>query len=118
MYEDRRWGWEMPKTLKGHLDLLLMAALESRPAHGYAIAELLRTRSAEAFDLPEGTLYPALHRLERANGTADQSLVGRQRPASARLPSHRHGTTGAGEAAGRVEGASVSAVCAVVGGRS
>jgi PadR family transcriptional regulator PadR len=52
--------------LKGHLELLLMAALEGHPAHGYAVAERLRQRSREAFDLPEGTLYPALHRLERA----------------------------------------------------
>ena len=54
------------ETLKGHLDLLLLAAVKSRPAHGYAIAETLRARSDRAFDLPEGTLYPALHRLERA----------------------------------------------------
>lgn len=54
------------ETLKGHLDLLLLAAVETRPAHGYAIAEALRTRSGQTFDLPEGTLYPALHRLERA----------------------------------------------------
>ena len=54
------------ETLKGHLDLLLLAALQSRPAHGYAIADTLRARSDGAFDLPEGTLYPALHRLERA----------------------------------------------------
>src|SRR6188474_1221775 len=54
------------ETLKGHLDLLLLAALQSQPAHGYAIAETLRTRSDGTFDLPEGTLYPALHRLERA----------------------------------------------------
>jgi transcriptional regulator len=53
------------ETLKGHLDLLLLAALERCPAHGYAIAETLRARSEGAFDLPEGTLYPALHRLER-----------------------------------------------------
>ena len=52
------------EVLKGHLDLLLLAAVEARPAHGYAIAETLRARSAGAFDLPEGTLYPALHRLE------------------------------------------------------
>ena len=52
--------------LKGHLDLLLLAALDERPAHGYAIAEILRTRSDGAFDLPEGTIYPALHRLEEA----------------------------------------------------
>jgi PadR family transcriptional regulator PadR len=54
------------ETLKGHLDLLLMAALEPGPSHGYAIAETLRGRSDQAFDLPEGTLYPALHRLQRA----------------------------------------------------
>ena len=54
------------ETLKGHLDLLLLAAVQPEAAHGYAIAERLRARSSGAFDLPEGTLYPALHRLERA----------------------------------------------------
>lgn len=54
-----------PEILKGHMDLLLLAAVQTRPAHGYAIAETLRARSRGAFDLPEGTLYPALHRLER-----------------------------------------------------
>jgi len=54
------------EALKGHLDLLLLAAVRSGPAHGYAIIESLRERSAGAFDLPEGTVYPALHRLERA----------------------------------------------------
>jgi PadR family transcriptional regulator, regulatory protein PadR len=54
------------EVLKGHLDLLLLAAVQARPAHGYAIALALRTRSADALDLSEGTLYPALHRLERA----------------------------------------------------
>jgi transcriptional regulator len=55
-----------PESLKGHLDLLLLAALESQPLHGYAVAEWLRGRSSDTFDLAEGTLYPALHRLERA----------------------------------------------------
>lgn len=54
------------ETLKGHLDLLLLAAVQSNPSHGYAIADTLRARSDGTFDLPEGTLYPALHRLERA----------------------------------------------------
>jgi PadR family transcriptional regulator, regulatory protein PadR len=54
------------ETLKGHLDLLLLAAIQPEAAHGYAIAERLRARSSGTFDLPEGTLYPALHRLERA----------------------------------------------------
>src|SRR5258708_12617099 len=55
-----------PEVLKGHLDLLLLSAVGETPAHGYAIAETLRVRSRQAFDLPEGTLYPALHRLERS----------------------------------------------------
>ncbi len=52
------------EALKGHLDLLLLAVLENGPAHGYAIIEILRSRSGGTFDLPEGTIYPALHRLE------------------------------------------------------
>jgi PadR family transcriptional regulator, regulatory protein PadR len=52
------------ETLKGHLDLLLLAVLQNGPAHGYAVIEALRARSGGTFDLPEGTIYPALHRLE------------------------------------------------------
>ena len=52
--------------LKGHLELLLLGVLEEQPAHGYRVIERLRERSGGAFDLPEGTIYPALHRLERA----------------------------------------------------
>ena len=52
------------EALKGHLDLLLLAILENGPAHGYIIIETLRNRSGGTFDLPEGTIYPALHRLE------------------------------------------------------
>ena len=52
------------EALKGHLDLLLLTILADGPAHGYAVIESLRVRSAGVFDLPEGTIYPALHRLE------------------------------------------------------
>src|SRR4051812_28783364 len=52
--------------LKGHLDLLLLATLKVAPAHGYAIIDHLWDLSDETFDLSEGTIYPALHRLERA----------------------------------------------------
>jgi PadR family transcriptional regulator len=52
--------------LRGHLDLLLLGTLrQTGPAHGYALIAGLRERSLGAFDLPEGTVYPALHRLER-----------------------------------------------------
>ena len=57
------------EALKGHLDLLLLSILANGPAHGYAIIESLRARSKGTFDLPEGTVYPALHRLE------DQGLL-------------------------------------------
>jgi transcriptional regulator len=54
------------EVLKGHVDLLLLATLADGPLHGYGIVEKLRERSAGAFDLAEGTVYPALYRLERA----------------------------------------------------
>jgi PadR family transcriptional regulator, regulatory protein PadR len=54
------------EALKGHLDGILLAVLEAGPRHGYAIMEALRTRSGGQLDLPNGTVYPALHRLERA----------------------------------------------------
>jgi transcriptional regulator len=53
------------ELLKGHLDALVLAALEVEPAHGYAVIQRLRRRSSDVFRLPEGTVYPALHRLER-----------------------------------------------------
>jgi PadR family transcriptional regulator, regulatory protein PadR len=52
------------ERLKGNLDLLLLSILSAGPAHGYAIISALRDRSGGTFDLPEGTIYPALHRLE------------------------------------------------------
>jgi PadR family transcriptional regulator len=54
------------EALKGHLDALILAVLASEPMHGYAIIEQLKRRSGGALELPEGTVYPALHRLERA----------------------------------------------------
>jgi PadR family transcriptional regulator PadR len=54
------------QMLKGHLDSMLLAALEAGPRHGYAVMEALRAGSGGRFDLPTGTVYPALRRLERA----------------------------------------------------
>jgi DNA-binding PadR family transcriptional regulator len=50
----------------GHLDGMLLAIAADGPVHGYAAAQALAQRSGGVFDLPEGTIYPALHRLERA----------------------------------------------------
>src|SRR5256885_3733136 len=74
------------ETLKGHLDGLLLAVLEDGPEHGYAIIEALRTGSGGAFDLPTGTVYPALHRLGRAGlVTSEWDLVGGRRRRTYRL---------------------------------
>ena len=54
------------EKLKGHLDLLLLSVLSRGPGHGYEVITRLRERSDGAFELPEGTVYPALHRLEEA----------------------------------------------------
>ena len=59
-------------ALKGHLDLLILAILASGPRHGYGVIDQLRSRSGDAFDLPEGTVYPVLHRLQ-ATGLLDSS---------------------------------------------
>ena len=53
--------------LRGHLDLLLLEILaRTGEAHGYALISALKEGSEGRFDLPEGTVYPALHRLERS----------------------------------------------------
>src|SRR5262249_51675621 len=54
------------EELKGHLDALLLAALEGGPRHGYAVIEALRRSTGGRLDLPTGTIYPALRRLEAA----------------------------------------------------
>lgn len=52
------------QQLKGTLEVLLLSVLERGPCHGYAVITDLRDRSEGRFDLAEGTVYPALHRLE------------------------------------------------------
>jgi PadR family transcriptional regulator, regulatory protein PadR len=62
----------MPRTdvLQGTLDLLVLKTLSRGPAHGYAIANHIQAVSDDFLRVEEGSLYPALHRLER-----DQLLV-------------------------------------------
>ncbi len=69
------------QQLKGHLETLVMATLEAGPAHGYAIIDSLRVASGGVFDLPEGTVYPALHRLEASRLVTSRREVvdGRER---------------------------------------
>jgi PadR family transcriptional regulator len=67
--------------LKGHVDLLLLATLRREPLHGYGVVESLRGESDGAFELAEGTVYPALYRLERGGLLASRwtKAAGRRR---------------------------------------
>jgi PadR family transcriptional regulator, regulatory protein PadR len=67
--------------LRGHLDGLLLAALASGPTHGYGVIGRMRQTSGGELELAEGTVYPALHRLEQdglLSSSAEQNQ-GRQR---------------------------------------
>ena len=70
------------EILKGHLDMIVLAALASGPAHGYAIIQEISRLSGSEFNLPEGTIYPALHRLEESkllNSRWENAPSGRRR---------------------------------------
>lgn len=54
------------QLLKGHTDLLILSLLSERAMYGYELIKELDRRSDGLFRLHQGTLYPALHRLERA----------------------------------------------------
>jgi transcriptional regulator len=64
---------------KGQVDLLLLSVLEDSPTHGYGVVVALRDRSGGIFDLAEGTVYPALYRLERRGLIASRWEEGRTR---------------------------------------
>lgn len=60
------------EAIRGHLEDLILAVLSAGPGHGYAIIQALRERSGGVLDVPEGSLYPALYRLERAGLAASE----------------------------------------------
>ena len=53
------------ELLQGTLDLLILQTLQWEPQHGYGITQAIRTNSGEVLQVDTGSLYPALHRLER-----------------------------------------------------
>jgi transcriptional regulator len=66
---------------QGTLDMLLLQILSLEPAHGYGIAQRLQQVSREAVQVNQGSLYPALHRLEQRGWLASewrQSETGRE----------------------------------------
>lgn len=54
------------EILQGTLDLLILQTLQWGPQHGYGISQAIRLKSGELFEVETGSLYPALHRLERS----------------------------------------------------
>lgn len=56
---------QKPALLQGSLDLLILQALSGEPRHGYAIVRHLKQASRDFLEVEEGSLYPALHRMER-----------------------------------------------------
>jgi transcriptional regulator len=55
---------EKVEVLKGTLDMLILKVIAFGPLHGYAISQRIQQISKDFFQVPEGSLYPALHRLE------------------------------------------------------
>ena len=101
------------EALKGHLDGLILATLAGGPAHGYAIAQTLRGRSDGTFDLAEGTLYPALHRLERGGlVSSDWSTEGGRRRRTYHLTRSGERTLGERRSEWRLLASAIDAVLA------
>jgi transcriptional regulator len=57
-------GQEKAEFLKGTLDMLILKVVASGSIHGYAISQRIQQISKDFFQVPQGSLYPALHRLE------------------------------------------------------
>lgn len=53
-----------PEMLKGHLDAIVLSVVDSGAGYGYAIMKEIRRRSQSMIEVPGGTIYPVLHRLE------------------------------------------------------
>ena len=58
------------EILQGTLDLLILQTLRWGPRHGYGIAQMIRAGSGEVLQVDTGSLYPALHRLEKQRAIA------------------------------------------------
>jgi PadR family transcriptional regulator PadR len=67
-------------NFKGTLPTLILEALRREPSHGYRIAQQIKERSQGVLDFKEGTLYPALHKLENEGLVKSHSATENGRP--------------------------------------
>src|SRR6202142_4376865 len=67
-------------NFKGTLPTLILQALAEEPSHGYRIAQRIKERSRGVLDFKEGTLYPALHKLENEGLAESYEGVEKGRP--------------------------------------
>jgi transcriptional regulator len=67
-------------NFKGTLPTLILEALVHEPSHGYRIAQQIKERSKGVLDFKEGTLYPALHKLENEGLVESFEGIGKSRP--------------------------------------
>jgi PadR family transcriptional regulator, regulatory protein PadR len=65
-------GQEKAEFLKGTLDMLILKIVAAGPIHGYAISQRIQQTSRDFFQVPQGSLYPALHRLEERGWLASE----------------------------------------------
>jgi PadR family transcriptional regulator PadR len=93
--------------------MLVLAVLADGALHGYAVIEELKARSGDSFDLPEGTIYPVLHRLEKEGLLASEwsEAAGRRRrtytltgAGKGALAKQRHAWQAFSDAVGKVLG--------------
>jgi PadR family transcriptional regulator len=69
------------ELMKGHLKTIILAVLSDGPCHAYGLIGRIEDKSLKVFSLPEGTIYPTLHKLEKLgliSSEQDQSKSGRK----------------------------------------
>ena len=74
--------------MPGTLDLLILRTLQKDALHGWAISERIQAISEDVLQINQGSLYPALHRLERQGWLEAEWKVSRARPQGQVLPAH------------------------------
>jgi PadR family transcriptional regulator PadR len=67
------------ELLQGTLDMLILRTLQFGPAHGHEIAKHIQRTTDDVLQVEHGSLYPALHRLERKNWVTSKWIVAKER---------------------------------------